>query len=37
VSFGAPGARFIRLEALAGGFGYASAAELVVVGDPVPG
>jgi hypothetical protein len=36
-SFGAPGARFIRLEALAGGNGYASAAELVVVGAPVSG
>jgi hypothetical protein len=37
VSFSAPGARYIRLEALAGAGDYASAAELVVVGDPVPG
>jgi F5/8 type C domain/NPCBM-associated, NEW3 domain of alpha-galactosidase len=32
VSFDAPQARHIRLEALAGGGGYASAAELVLVG-----
>jgi hypothetical protein len=37
VSFSAHGARYIRLEALAGAGDYASAAELVVVGDPVPG
>jgi F5/8 type C domain len=35
VRFSAPGARWIRLEALEGGGGYASAAELVVTGDPV--
>jgi F5/8 type C domain len=35
VRFSAPGARWIRLEALEGGNGYASAAELIVAGDPV--
>lgn len=34
--FSAPGARHLRLEARAGGGGYASAAELVVVGQPTP-
>jgi hypothetical protein len=31
-TFSAPGARFVRLEAIAGGGGYASAAEVVLVG-----
>ena len=34
VSLSAPGARFIRLEALAGQNGYASAGEVVLVGVP---
>lgn len=36
VSVDAPGARYVRLEALDGGNGYASAAEVVLVGEPRP-
>ena len=35
-AFAGPAARFVRLQALAGGAGYASAAEINVLGTPTP-
>lgn len=37
VTFSAPGARYVRLEAVDGGNGYASAAEVMVTGRPASG